>query len=273
LFLWCLPPDGKCEWANLRNFVEDFNTKYKATYRLVKCLDVWDSSQPQPEVLLDGNGDKPMVIERKAIVWPYDYFKYHRTEHDFAEGIYAKLNPHFTEGAYALEVNASSLRGNKAQINKMCDNITDAIIKNKNQARTVGIQSKTPIPWIFRPISKDECDDNIPQNGVGVITIGNSIFDDDITNFKNIKQKTISEVSNKLDELLLACEKKFSQYTDCLKIVVLEFYGTQAEILDDEDVIRIITEVHMPSAIDQVWVARPEWISEYDWKITFDRVR
>lgn len=273
MFFWCLPPSGKCEWANLRHFVKKFNVEYKATYRLAKCLDVLDSSQPQPEVFLDGNGDRPMVIERKALVWPHDYFKYHRTEHDFAEKIHELLNAHFTEGAYALEVNASSLRGNKTQINSFCESIADLIIKNKIKAITVGMRSNSPIPWTFRPLSEIEYDDDTPQSGIGVFVIGNLLYNDDISKFRAIKQKAITDISKKISELLIAAEKKFNKYTNCLKIVVLEFYGTQAEILNDEDVVRIITEVHIPSAIDQIWIAKPEWISEYDWQISYDRVR
>jgi len=93
----CLPPSGKCEGANLKEFAEQLSDSLGARYGLAKCLDVSDRTKPQPEVLLRSTGDKCVVIERKVIVWPPDYLKFLRSEREFCDSFLAKVNPSFQE--------------------------------------------------------------------------------------------------------------------------------------------------------------------------------
>jgi hypothetical protein len=62
---WCLPPSGKCEWANLKAFAEEINSTIGIQYRLSKCLDISDSSKPQPEILLEVQGNSAWLLSAK----------------------------------------------------------------------------------------------------------------------------------------------------------------------------------------------------------------
>ena len=44
-------------------------------------------------------------------------------------------------------------------------------------------------------------------------------------------------------------------------------------MLPDEDIIGIIQSAQLPEMIDQVWLAHPDWVSEYDYEIEWDDVR
>src|SRR5690242_10980821 len=98
---WDLPPDGKCEWATLRNFVGQYNMIRGTTYTRSRCLDIEERNQSQPELLLESPSDEPMVVERKILVWPPDFFKYRRTEHDVFNQLQAQVQPHFQDNLYA----------------------------------------------------------------------------------------------------------------------------------------------------------------------------
>lgn len=149
----CLPPNGKCEWANLREFVRHFNATHGSTYNLSKCLDVSDSSRSQPEVLLEAEGKVAMVIERKVIVWPPDYLKYHRWEDWFMHLVAERLSSDFGDGLFVVEVPTTAVRGSKGGIRQYADRIAGQVLANKKLAlRPRGIGGRSPIPWRFRPV-------------------------------------------------------------------------------------------------------------------------
>ena len=110
----CFPPDGKCEWNHLSGFVARYNDMFGTTYRRSACLDVETRDEKEPELLLEAPGESPIVIERKSVVWPHEYFSDHRNEHDlrrfFVDKVRSAGNP-FSHSAYQLIVDAESLKG------------------------------------------------------------------------------------------------------------------------------------------------------------------
>lgn len=267
---WCLPPNGKCEWANLREFVRHFNETHGSTYSLSRCLDVSDSSRSQPEVLLEAEGEVAMVIERKVIVWPPDYLKYHRWEDWFMRLAAEGLSSHFADGLFVLEVPTTAIRGSKGQIRQNADRIVGQVLANKDLAlRRHGIGGRSPIPWRFRPVLDFERDATMPKKGVGVILIGDSL-DGQITPEK--LQVALNGVSTELARQLVASSRKFSSYEGCLRLVVLECYSDLL-LLNDEDVGRLVVNANLPTNVDQVWHAKPEWVSESDWQVVYERLR
>ena len=67
--------------------------------------------------------------------------------------------------------------------------------------------------------------------------------------------------------------EKFGRHEDCLKVFLVQFHGDGSFFLDDADLIQIVEEAQLPSLIDQVWIALQDWVSEYDYQITWQRVR
>ena len=89
----CLTPGGSCEWFHIRDFVNTFNAIHRTSYVRSQCLDVYgeDNQQPaqtpkRPEVLLECEGEVPIVIERKAVVWPSDFQRNHSKEQVWLTG-------------------------------------------------------------------------------------------------------------------------------------------------------------------------------------------
>ena len=107
----------KCEWqeGGLRDFAAQFNKAYGKSYSLSKCLDIADDGQP--EVLLEAHGSQHIVIERKQIPYPSDYYMKHQHLHDFGEyfttSYNKRLKPKLSQYLYRPSVNANSICGYK----------------------------------------------------------------------------------------------------------------------------------------------------------------
>ena len=59
MFFWFPPSRGKCEWEELKSFVELFNIQFGTKYTLSSCLDQKDRTNPQPEILLEDKDQNP----------------------------------------------------------------------------------------------------------------------------------------------------------------------------------------------------------------------
>ena len=57
------------------------------------------------------------------------------------------------------------------------------------------------------------------------------------------------------------------------KLLLVQFCGNDSDWLQDEDIVGIIKAAPLPAMIDQVWLAYPEWISEYDHEVTWKQIR
>jgi hypothetical protein len=267
---WCLPPSGKCEWANLKAFAEQFNGTFGTQYRLSKCLDILDSSKPQPEIQLESTGEQCMVIERKAIVWPPDYLQSHNSEHKFFGYFVPRVSPAFQDDAYQLELRTRDVHGNKEYVKHLAREIADAVLTRRAQVIEAGaIYSSHPIEWCFRQIQEYERDDDTPKNGVGV-----SLKDPlrRLPRSHDELPRVHKRIAQTVDKLLAKAAIKFVGYPNCLRVVVLEAYGDNL-LPTDEDIEQIIQSALWPSNIDQIWLAEPEWLTESEFEVTYRQVR
>ena len=132
----CFPPQEKCEWANLIGFVQKYNDTYGKSYVRTACPDVEDNNSKQPEVLLEAEGEIPIVIERKTIVWPRDYFSDHANEHDFRKTFWAAMDEEFDDALYELTVQAAFLQGKtKKQVKEDAERIASILKPESTEAR------------------------------------------------------------------------------------------------------------------------------------------
>ena len=274
----CLPPEGKCEWAHLRGFVDHFNTIYGKAYTRSKCLDVVTSNRKQPELLLEAPGEIAIVLERKSVVWPRNrYLSDHHNEHHLLDHFVSRLdllgNP-FGDSVYHLNLNAESLKGkSKKEINKFAEQIADIVLLGEIEAKSrPGIGNPDPIPWRFRPLSSEEIDETVPQNGIGIQVWGGE-EPSEPSEIRLGIQKAKSGYTKEFECSARTAAEKFVEYDCCLKLLLVQFYGDSSIMLVDEDIIQIIRSAQLPEMIDQVWVARPEWVSQYDYEIAWERVR
>lgn len=274
----CFPPQEKCEWYHLRDFVESYNSSRGTAYSLEQCLDFNGRSDKQPELLLDAPNEPSIVIERKSVVWPRDeYFSDHRNEHDlhdlFLDRVHSTGNP-FTDSAYQLTVNAMSLRGKKKRnVKRIAEQIADIVLSDHVTAKSPhGIGSREPIPWRFRPLSRHEMDERVPETGIGLM-VHDDTEPSEPSEIRRLIEAAKSGYASEFERAAQTAAPKFVKYSHCQKLLLVQFCGNSSVWLQDEDIIGIITSASLPAVIDQVWLAYPEWISEYDHEVAWKQIR
>lgn len=271
MFWPCLPRKSKCEWSILRQFIAHYNTTFGSDFHLVKCLDVQDSTTKQPEVLLkDGRGTM-MVVERKSIM-PNDYGKYHKLGHTFTDEfskLCSTLGFDVLNDVYVLWVSVHDLPTDVYAVRDVAAKIAETVISSKDQiTKSRAIVHKVPIPWRFGRLPECERNEDTPQSGVGVFVYESEPDGFDLDAYDDARH----EIQAQLERQLKSAEAKFVRYDDSIRVVVLEFYGDLGLILD-EYVYKIIADTQIPAPIDQVWICRPEWVSEHDYEPRYEHLR
>lgn len=278
----CFNPDKrvgpKCEWqgGNLRNFVKQLNETRGTSYALKGCLDVAACGtsfvrDKQPEVLVTGSqGEQPMVIERKQVVTE-SYAKHHANQHLIYETIPKILLPHLNGDLYALEINDCDLRDKpKRKVKAEAEAIADHVLARRGLVvQGNAIAGNKPFPWQFGRVPPIDRDESMPGAGIGVNIKTGGIFSRKSASLIN---HTRAEYKGLVQRLLTQAAPKFETYFSHLKLVVLEFYG-DFWLLDEDDAREIVSEVTLPPLIDEVWNTIPEWVSESDYEIGYERIR
>ena len=152
----CLVPSGHCEWFHLRDFVVKFNAINGTSYVRSECLDVYggENQHPgqtpkRPEVLLESDGEIPLVIERKAVVWPSKHQSDHSKEHQLLKDVDDAVREDFSDNLYQLSVWEIDLKGkNRKQVREFAKQISGLIVSNCGMAKSpTGIGSRSPVRW------------------------------------------------------------------------------------------------------------------------------
>ena len=280
----CHIPVGPCEWQHLRGFVSHFNATHGKSYSRSACLDVGSRNRKEPEVLLEAPGETPIVIERKFVAWPSDYLANHGNEHIFDDLILARLSDKFSDSAYRLAVHERDLKGKKKrEVEKIAKQIADIVLVNLNQAKSPrGIGGSEPIHWSLRPLDPRERYENAPEVGLEIDTwgepegmIGGGIQKpDEIRNeFLRRQAEAKSGYTQEFERAANNAAPKFAAYAHCLKLLLVQFYGSSSLLVMDEDIIEVVQSARLPGVIDQVWVAQDDWITPDDYEVAWQRVR
>lgn len=268
----------KCEWqgGNLRNFVKQLNEDRGTTYTLRECLDVAacgtsSARGKQPEVLVTGSqSEQPMVIERKQLV-SESYAKHHANQHLIYETIPAVLLPDLNGDLYTLEIDDSDLRDKpKRKLQAEAEEIADHVLARRGLVvQGQAIAGNEPFPWQFGRVHAIDRDESMPDIGIGVNIKTRDVFS---RSRLSLIEQTRAEYKELADLRLAEAAPKFETYLDHRKVVVLEFY-CDWWLLDEDDARQIVSEGILPPLIDEVWITIPEWVSESDYEIAYERVR
>lgn len=275
----CFPPEGKCEWDYLRDFVAQFNAIYGTAYTRSKCLDVENSTGKEPELLLEAPGErKSVVIERKSVVWPRNYFSDHHNEHYLFDHFMSKLYLHgnpFKDSVYHLIFSAEDLKGKgKKEVNSYAEQIAHVVLSYQPNAKSRrGIRSHEPIPWRFCPLSPQERDETVPETGIDYLAYDPFEMPGSSETFQRIEMARAG-YAQEFERLSEDAAKKFAKYADCvyMKLLLVQFYGDGLSV-PDEAVTEIIQSAQLPEMIDQVWLAHQKWVSLNDYEIAWELVR
>lgn len=273
----CFPPQEKCEWYHLREFVDSYNSSFGKAYIRTACLDVEERNEKEPELLLKAPGETRIVIERKSIVWPEEYLSDHSNEHELYRQFLKRIRLHgnpFKDSANQLTVSAMSLKGkNKKEVKRFAEQIADIVLSDHVTAKSSrGIGSREPIIWRFRPLSRGERDESVPKSGISIV-----VYEElEAPEPSEIRQRVEAAKAGYASEFLRLAQRaaeKFVKYSHCQKLFLVQFCGDDSGWVQDEDIVEIVKSAPLPKMIDQVWVACPEWISEYEHKVTWEHIR
>lgn len=168
------------------------------------------------------------------------------------------MNGYFKDKRYTLYLQLEAIYHHKVE-----KEICEIILSNIERARTKGIRLKSPIPFVFRLRSDIECDESDPLTGICIETWSehDPIFEEDKDVLDYIKIELSRHINN--------ANQKFIGYSEYKKIVIFEFYGEC--YIDDDDIIEVILSIdHLD--IDEIWIAIPKFITEYDYVKSYLKV-
>lgn len=278
----CLPPDTKCEWANLQRFVDDYNSAHGTAYSHTDCLDVSERNSPQPEVLLDAPGEQSLVVERKSVAWPPgEYFADHRHERELANLVLDQIHTadgSFSESLFELTVPAAALKGKtKGEIRAAARQIADQIRSSRDAAKSQrGVADRQPIPWHFGPARSVDEDERQSGAWLRVQVVDAELdFGSSPDEFRRQRKSAREGYAAEFRRCAEAATKKFAAYGHCRRVLAVQFFGSSwmADRVSDNELVEIVRTGEISTAIDEVWVAYHEWVSASDYEVAWRHVR
>ncbi|SNT13800.1 hypothetical protein SAMN05421770_104338 [Granulicella rosea] len=257
---------GKCEWlgGGLNGFVDHLNRVYGTAYALTRCLDVVQISgvtSKEPEVLLtDSENEQQMVIERKSVVWPPNYLHRHQLEHDFANTVWQHTRGSYRDATYELSLNSREFdQLDRKQIHDIANQIAAAMARVTPEQ--LPIRSRTPLRWSFRKVPEGEQENQSP----GIIVSHQQSLSFDDPDDDSARAGTTSQIQSQLE----AAAAKFNNYSECRRVVLLDFYGTE---IGEDEIPELFKDVTIPNEIDVVWRTVRDWTSEDTYDIGYDQL-
>ena len=277
----CLVPSGHCEWFHLRDFVVKFNAICGTSYVRSACLDVYgeENQHPgqtpkRPELLLECEGEVPIVIERKAVVWPSTHQRDHSKEHQLLDDVANSVREAFSDKLYELSFLETDLKAkSQKQVREFAKQISDLIVSNCDMAKSpTGIGGRSPVRWGFRPLASHEIDESLESTGFCSQVHVSSSWDVNPEEFGLHREAALKGFADRFDREANKSAPKFDDFADCKKLFVAQFFGDRDSVTD-EDIVGIINASQLPKQIDEVWLTGREWVSLDDYELTWERVR
>jgi len=234
----CLPPSNENEWFNLSRFVDIYNFTYGKNYVLDSFPENDNRNNPEPEILLC-DGDSKMVIERKVFPFRSDHIRKHQLWHEFRDKIFENLSEVFSDNLYILEIKDVDIPTKKKDMLKLVDTITNDVLMHERELKAseeVYLDgADDPNPFRFFRVSVSDIDrEDVPVDcGVGVRLMGSLKF----YNAQEIND-LISPVQSELTKIIKRSVPKFENYSDCIRILILEPHTNISSFLSNILVLR-----------------------------------
>ena len=274
----CLPIGNAHEWCMLREFVGQYAKLSGKSYHVVHFPEVVNRNTKEPEVLLEAREDGGrVVIERKSIVPPMDgrFMANHRNGHDLFDCFLQQMDSYgldYSDTLYRLSVRQRDLNNKRKQeIPKIAEQIASGVLLDWESVALTDwdVGGETPIWWEFRTMMPGERDFDDPDTGiVYTVNVGSTLSKSP----DMIEQERLGYVKEFEHQAARAAEK-FVQYADCRKLLLVQFFGEMVSGVGDEEIIEIIRAAHLPKEIDEVWVAREQWVDLDESEIVWQWVR
>ena len=272
----CLPVSNAHECCIAYHFIGRYNERNGTAYRVVAFPEIDNRNTKEPEVLLaDPRGGPPLAIERKSVVYPLDehYLGKHRNGHYFLDLFVEQLKLHgrdFSDSLYQVVVHERDLNDRRQkEIPQIAEQVAAAVVRNwsRTDESFDGIGRRTPIPWRFRIVQPEERDYDDPEHGIGIIVNLESSLLESPEKIEELRQGYATEFKNQAER----ATEKFVGYPECRKLLLVQFFGEFFSGVGDREIRKILRSASLPEVIDEVWVARQEWVeldeSEIRWEL------
>ena len=274
----CLPVSNEHEYCIAQHFVGRYNERNETDYRVVAFPEIDNRNTKEPEVLLeDPRGGPRLAIERKSVVYPLDehYLGKHRNGHYFFDLFIEQLKLRgcdFTDSLYQVVVHERDLNDRRQkEIPWIAEQVAAAVARNWSRIDESfdGIGEKTPIPWEFRVVQPEERDYNDPECGIGILVNLERSLLESPEKIEELRQGYAAEFKNQAER----AAEKFAGYLECRKLLLVQFFGESFSGVGNREIKRIVKSASLPEVIDEVWVARQEWVGLDESQIRWQRVR
>jgi hypothetical protein len=139
----CLPQSGgECEKPYTDAFATHLNNAEGTHYVHQACLDILERKHPQPEALyLDSERTAQLVIERKSICSPKDYFHRHSNDHFVSDMFEEGLRDLIVENVYEISL-PMLIMGTQPELRLFVQSAVQSI--RTNWPRIVEVSAKAP---------------------------------------------------------------------------------------------------------------------------------
>lgn len=274
----CLPIGSAHEWCVLRHFVDQYAELHGKRYRVASFPELDRRNTKEPEVLLEAIEDGCRVaIERKSVVQRLDprYMENHSNEHYLFEHFRRQLDSHgfdYTDTLYCLIFHERDLNGRKRRhVRGIAEQIATTVLRSRERIdeSVLGIVEEAPIPWQFRIVEPRERDYTDPDSGIGYSVNLETPFHNSPDKIEEERLGYAKEFQYQADR----AAEKFIAYAKCRKLLLVQFFGHAIGEVGDKEIIEIVKSAQLPAAIDEVWVAREEWVDLDESQIVWQWVR
>lgn len=248
----CIPSSSKCEWSEIRYFVDHYNLVSGSAYRRKACLDVKTRNCAQPELLCcDESTRKEVVIERKLLTWPANHVEQHKNDHDLFNRIGDLLGPLLESHPYTLEICPPRNMRKREERVALASALINEITKDLPSLRPgKPLSSTTPFRWSLQKECLGERDDGEPTDGLKIVT--HEMMPEDLLDPGQLPPQLLESLS----KYYSACEKKFNDFGLATKILLLQLLPVSlASGLADTWWQQLLSHHPPPSTIDEIWCA------------------
>jgi len=261
----CLPEPGGCERSRTDAFVAYLNQLEGSRFTLRASLDRLHRNSPQPEALYSDSGNgAELVIECKSVVWPRDYAARHRNDHIIADALTKELRKLADALPLSIDLELAP-RMSRDELLAFAREVSDAVRSGINSVlagRAIGSR-KGGRPWTCF-LDPEDRDPDFDDPATGLIVRWTQ---PGIVSPENLPGKLACEIQR----LFHATVAKFCSYPKARGILLLDPYGS-IRYTGDWWWARALKTVPVPAEIAEVWLARFDWVTDFEEGWMFERL-
>jgi len=239
---------GHCEERLLAPFVTHYNSWAGKCFRFKRRLD-GSGPTPQPEAEYTDALNGSLVIERKSLIYPTEFAKFHQTQHDVSATIDEQIRD-VLDPRRAYRLTLRKIRGNRTDLTSLVDEICRRIaleLSLVHDGYTIGEQTPGN-EWSFfeEPLSEREYFE--PTTGL--------IFEFENTEGRfNPYFGIPDDLALETDRLLNATSAKFGSHTGATRLLALDTFGA-IQVMTDAGWDALFSTVSVPATIDEIWMTK-----------------